>query len=45
MPARETRRYALRKELSELARARRTGTELVVDADLGAHKRDDERTR
>jgi type IV secretory pathway VirD2 relaxase len=44
MPAVETRRHALKNELSELANTRRRGAEQGV-ADQRGHKRDDERTR
>ena len=45
MPTVETRRHALRNELSELANAWRRRAEQGVDAELRSHKRDDERTR
>jgi type IV secretory pathway VirD2 relaxase len=45
MPAVETRRHALKNELSELANSRRRGAEQGVDADQPGHKRDDQRTR
>lgn len=45
MPAVETRRHALRNELSELASSRRRGAEQGDDVDLRDRKRDDERTR
>ncbi|WP_249132755.1 MULTISPECIES: relaxase/mobilization nuclease domain-containing protein [unclassified Bradyrhizobium] len=45
MPAVETRRHALKKELSELASSRRRGAEQGGDDDVRNHKRDDERTR
>ncbi|SFJ60142.1 relaxase/mobilization nuclease domain-containing protein [Bradyrhizobium sp. Gha] len=45
MPAIETRRHALKKELSELVSNRRRGAEQGGNDDVRAHKRDDERTR
>lgn len=45
MPAVETRRHALKNELSELANSRRRGAEQGVDADRSDDTRDDERTR
>ncbi|MCJ9729443.1 relaxase/mobilization nuclease domain-containing protein [Bradyrhizobium sp. PRIMUS42] len=45
MPTVETRRHALKNELSELASSRRRGAEQGDDVDLRDRKRDDERTR
>jgi hypothetical protein len=45
MPAVETRRHALKNELSELANTRRRGAEQGVDADERDETRGDERTR
>lgn len=45
MPVVQTRRQALKNELSELANARRRDKEQGGNADLRGHKRDDERTR
>jgi type IV secretory pathway VirD2 relaxase len=45
MPAVETRRHALKNELSELANSRRRGAEQGVDADGRDETRGDERTR
>lgn len=45
MPAVETRRHALKNELSELASGRRRGAEKNVDADRRNETRGDERTR
>jgi type IV secretory pathway VirD2 relaxase len=45
MPNVETRRHALKNELSELANSRRRGAEQGVDADRRGDTRDDERTR
>jgi type IV secretory pathway VirD2 relaxase len=45
MPAVETRRHALKNDLSELADARRRDKDQGSNADLRGHKRDDERTR
>ncbi|WP_244978739.1 relaxase/mobilization nuclease domain-containing protein [Bradyrhizobium pachyrhizi] len=45
MPAVETRRHALKNELSELTNSRRRKAEQGIDAELRGHKRDDERTR
>lgn len=45
MPAIETRRHALKNELSELANTRRRSAEQGVDADRRDETRGDERTR
>ncbi|MBC9883078.1 relaxase/mobilization nuclease domain-containing protein [Bradyrhizobium sp. INPA01-394B] len=45
MPTVETRRHALRNELSELASSRRRSAEQGRDGDVRDHKRDDKRTR
>ncbi|MDH2347926.1 MULTISPECIES: relaxase/mobilization nuclease domain-containing protein [unclassified Bradyrhizobium] len=45
MPKVETRRHALKNELSELANSRRRGAEQGVDADRRDDTRGDERTR
>ena len=45
MPNVETRRHALKNELSELANSRRRGAEQGVDAERRGDTRDDERTR
>ena len=45
MPAVETRRHVLKKELSELADSRRRGAEQGVNADRRGDTRGDERTR
>ncbi|MGH6710493.1 MAG: relaxase/mobilization nuclease domain-containing protein [Bradyrhizobium sp.] len=45
MPAIETRRHVLKKELSELANSRRGGAEQGVDAHRRGETRGDERTR
>jgi hypothetical protein len=45
MPAVETRRYALKNELSELANSRRRRAERGVDDNVCDETRDDERTR
>lgn len=45
MPAVETRRHALKKELAELTNSRRRGAEQGGNDDVRDHKRDDERTR
>ena len=45
MPAVETRRHALKNELSELADSRRRGAEQGVNADQRDETRGDERTR
>jgi type IV secretory pathway VirD2 relaxase len=45
MPAVETRRHALKNELSELADSRRRGAEQGVNADRRGETRGDERTR
>ena len=45
MPAVETRRHALKNELSELASSRRREAEQGREVDVRGRKRDDERTR
>jgi cell division protein FtsB len=45
MPAVETRRQVLKKELSKLADSRRRGAEQGVNADRRGETRGDERTR
>ncbi|MCP3477949.1 hypothetical protein NLM33_48670 (plasmid) [Bradyrhizobium sp. CCGUVB1N3] len=45
MPAVETRRHALKNELSELANTRRRGAEQGVDAEGREKTQDNERTR
>ena len=45
MPAIETRRHALKKELSELASSRRRDAEQGIDIEGQNHKQDDEQTR
>jgi len=45
MPAVETRRHALKNELSELASSRRRGAEQAGHVDRRDYKRDGERTR
>ncbi|MBY9051618.1 hypothetical protein K7462_30535, partial [Pseudomonas fluorescens] len=45
MPAVETRRHALKNELSELANTRRRGADQGIDAEGGDKARGNERTR
>ncbi|MGY3233295.1 type IV secretory pathway VirD2 relaxase [Bradyrhizobium sp. USDA 4448] len=45
MPAVETRRHALKKELAELTNSRRRDAEQGDESDLRGRKRDDDRTR